>query len=141
MVAPRRTALDYANGASIAYEYDAASRLLEIDNQTNSGYHRYGYTYDKVGNRMTMVVSDGSGSKTHVYSYDDIYQLTDVNYPTGYDYLATDTTFNYNAVGNRTTVVDGGGTTTYTANALNQYTGVGGTSYDYDDNGKGPQTR
>ncbi len=66
----RGTALHYANGASIAYEYDTASRLLEIDNQTNSGYHRYGYAYDKVGNRMTMVVSDGSGGKTHVYSYD-----------------------------------------------------------------------
>ena len=49
----RRTALDYANGASIAYEYDAASRLLTLDNQANSGYLTYDYTYDKVGNRMT----------------------------------------------------------------------------------------
>jgi YD repeat-containing protein len=71
-----------------------------------------------------------------VYDYDKImslrakrgnYQLTDVNYPPGYDYLATDTTFNYDAAGNRTTVIDGGSTTTYATNALNQY--------------KGPQTR
>jgi len=82
-----------------------------------------------------MVVSDSSGSKTHLYEYDDIYQLTDVNYPSGYDYLATDTTFNYDAAGNRTTVVDDGGTASYTTNDLNQYTAVGGTTYVYDDNG------
>ena len=39
----------------------------------------------------------------HVYSYDDIYQLTAVDYPAGFDYLATDTTFNYDAAGNLVT--------------------------------------
>jgi RHS repeat-associated protein len=131
----RRTALDYANGTSIEYSYDTAGRLLSIDNQTNSGYHNYGYTYDHVGNRWSMSVTDASGTKLHVYDYDKIYQLTDVNYPPGYDYLATDTTFNYDAAGNRTTVIDGGGTTTYATNALNQYTAVGDVNYIYDENG------
>ncbi|MEN6429195.1 MAG: hypothetical protein ABFE13_27930 [Phycisphaerales bacterium] len=37
--------------------------------------------------------------------------------------------------GNRISVIDAGGTTSYTTNALNQYTAVGGVTYVYDDNG------
>ena len=68
----------------------------------------------------------------HLYTYDSIYQITEVNYPAGYDYLATDTTFTYDAAGNRTAVIDAGGTSSYVTNALNQYTSAGGVSYDYD---------
>ena len=118
----RRTALDYTNGAGADYSYDTASRLLYIDNQTGNGQHKYAYTYDDVGNRMTMAVTDSGGTRTHVYSYDNIYQITGVDYPTGFDYLATDTTFNYDAAGNRTSVIDGSGTCNYTANSLNEYT-------------------
>jgi RHS repeat-associated protein len=88
--------------------------------------------YDDVGNRTIMSVTDSGGTRNHVYSYDNIYQLTDVNYPVGYDYLATDTTFNYDATGNRTSVIDGGGSTTYVTNALNQYTSVANVQYLYD---------
>jgi RHS repeat-associated protein len=88
--------------------------------------------YDYVGNRTIMQVTDSGGTRNHVYSYDSIYQLTDVNYPVGYDYLATDTTFNYDATGNRTSVIDGGGNTSYVTNALNQYTSVGNVQYLYD---------
>ena len=77
----RRTGLTYANGASAAYSYDTASRLLSLDNQTGNGQHKYSYTYDNVGNRQDMMVTDSSGTRTHVYSYDDIYQLTAVDYP------------------------------------------------------------
>ena len=38
------------------------------------------YTYDYVGNRKDMTVTDGSGTRVHVYSYDDI--LTEVKKPT-----------------------------------------------------------
>jgi YD repeat-containing protein len=64
----RRTALDYANGAGMDYSYDTASRLLSLDNSTNSGHHEYEYTYDKVGNRTTMSVTDSSGTEQHVYN-------------------------------------------------------------------------
>ena len=40
-----------------------------------------------------MNVTDNSVTRNHEYSYDDIYQVTEVNYPAGFDYLATDTTF------------------------------------------------
>jgi YD repeat-containing protein len=70
-----------------------------------------------------------------VYSYDSIYQITEVNYPAGYEDTFTDTEFGYDAAGNRTTVIDAGGTSSYVTNALNQYTSVGGAAYAYDGNG------
>ncbi len=82
-----------------------------------------------------MSVTDSSGTKIHVYDYDNIYQVTDVNYPEDLDYLATDTTFNYDEVGNRSSVVDDAGTVNYTANDLNQYTAVADANFVYDDNG------
>ncbi|MCL5282499.1 MAG: hypothetical protein M1376_21640, partial [Planctomycetes bacterium] len=112
-----------------------ASRLLYVDNRTNNGQHKYAYTYDKVGNRQDMTVTDSGGTKIHVYTYDNIYQVTGVDYPPELSYLATDSTFNYDAAGNRTSVIDGGGTCTYTANNLNEYTAAGTTSYQYDDSG------
>jgi RHS repeat-associated protein len=118
------------------------------------------YLYDKVGNRTSMMVTDSGGTRTHVYTYDNMMslrakrgnlQITEVNYPSGFDYLATDTTFNEacperserDAAGNRTSVIKpalregewGSGTCTYTTNALNQYTAAGTTSYQYDDSG------
>ena len=131
----RRTSLTYANGASASYAYDTASRLLTLDNTTGNGHHTYGYTYDYVGNRQDMTVTDSGGTRTHVYSYDSIYQLTSVDYPAEMSYLATDTTFNYDAAGNRSSVIDGSGTCTYTSNSLNQYTAAGTASYQYDASG------
>ncbi|MCL5282668.1 MAG: RHS repeat-associated core domain-containing protein [Planctomycetes bacterium] len=80
-------------------------------------------------------MTDSGGTKIHVYTYDSIYQVTGVDYPPELSYLATDSTFNYDAAGNRTSVIDGGGTCTYTANNLNEYTAAGTTSYQYDDSG------
>jgi RHS repeat-associated protein len=95
----------------------------------------YAYTYDDVGNRLSMSIPYGGGAMTHVYGYDRIYQLTDVNYPPDLSYLATDTTFAYDPADNRASVTDDAGTCTYTTNNLNQYTAAGTVSYTYDDNG------
>ncbi len=67
---------------------------------------------------MSMAVTDSGGTKMHLYGYDNTYQVTEVNYPVGYEYLATDTTYNYDAVGNRTSVIDTGGTTAYTTKLM-----------------------
>ena len=58
-----RMTLDYANGTGASYAYDTANRLLSLDNSTGSGYYSYDYSYDKVGNRTTMAVTDGGGTK------------------------------------------------------------------------------
>ena len=36
-----------------------------------------------------MAVTDSGGTKMHLYTYDKIYQVTEVNYPAGYEYLVT----------------------------------------------------
>ncbi len=82
-----------------------------------------------------MSVTDSNGTSMAVYGYDDIYQITDANYPASLDHLATDTTFSYDDVGNRTSVVDDDGTVSYAANDLNQYTGIADVNCTYDDNG------
>lgn len=128
----RRTKGALANGTETAYTYDYANRIQEaLNRQTavpTNKISQFDYTYDKVGNRKTMVTLSGA----HTYTYDNIYQLTAVTYPSGY--FAPNTTFNYDAVGNRDTVVTGS-TTSYTANSLNQYTQVGAATYTNDDNG------
>jgi YD repeat-containing protein len=134
---PRRSDLDYANGAYVDYSYDTAGRVLYGDNRTNNGQHKYAYTYDYVGNRMDMTVTDSGGVRSTVYSYDATYQVTGVDYPASMSYLATDTTFNYDAAGNRTSVIDGSGTTPYTTNNLNQCTSADGAYYKHDTSGKG----
>ncbi|MFC1636012.1 DUF6531 domain-containing protein, partial [Planctomycetota bacterium] len=126
----RRTRLDYDNDTYITYDYDAASRLTEIDNTTDTGHHKYEYTYDLVGNRRTMLAH----GESHSYTYDDIYQLTDVEYPPNYgNGEFTFTEFAYDAAGNRSSVNNG--EMTYETNNLNQYDQVGAVIYEYDDNG------
>jgi len=137
--AGRRLQVDLGNGTQATYDYDNAGRLLELVNKVvspESIISSFAYTYDNVGNRLTTEAGDGAGVYTHVYTYDDTYQLTHVDYPDDYPggYPFPDTTFNYDEVGNRTSVTNGG-RTEYVTNDLNQYTEVGGVAYDYDDNG------
>ena len=83
------------------------------------------YTYDEVGNRKDRV--DASG--LHLYTYDALDQLTGANYPEGF--AVGDTTYTYDAVGNRTRV----NSTPYSPNSLNQYTQVGPTPLTWSPNG------
>jgi RHS repeat-associated protein len=73
-----------------------------------------------------------SNSNLHEYTYDELYQLTEVNYPDSYIHDVV--TYNYDALGNRKSVVNGG-TTNYSRNSLNQYTRVCDVNYIYDENG------
>ena len=128
----RRTQANYANNTQALYQYDAVDRMTKLTNQlTNQPTNKiseFVYTYDKIYNRESMTTLSG----IHNYTYDKIYQLKTVDYPSGYTF--PDTTFNYDAAGNRISSVNGG-TTNYTANSLNQYTQVGGATYAYDSNG------
>ena len=86
---------------------------------------QYTYAYNKSGNRKSMATLTG----THAYTYDRLYQLTKAAYPSGYPFYAT--TFNYDALGNRSSTVSGS-TTSYTSNSLNQYTKTGAKANAYD---------
>lgn len=126
--ASRRTQLDLGNGTGTSYEYDQADRLTKMINQVkspNAMISSFAYAYDKVGNRTSMTTQKGE----HQYSYDKIYQLTHVNYPSGAPF--SDTSYAFDAVANRTRA----GGTSYTVNELNQYVKAGSVAYAYDKNG------
>ena len=103
------------------YIYDTGNQLTRITNLTlpSTLISQYEYTYDQIGNRLTMTAPDG----VHTYGYNDIYELTSV---TG----ARNHSFAYDNVGNRSTV-DG---VAYSANNLNQYLQAGTVSFGYDAN-------
>ena len=71
-------------------QYDTASRLIKKTNQKSSTIlSQYDYTYDRVGNRVSMEDSAG----THSYTYDELYRLLGVSDPLE--------VFTYDTVGNR----------------------------------------
>ncbi len=123
-------------GVSTALEYDADSRLTRLANRSpNSAttFNDFRYTYDRVGNVLT--VDDGSGTTT--YTYDALYQLTGVSGP------GLSETYTYDEVGNRLSKNPStpqstlsGQAVTYNYNAANQLTSSSdGTTYTYDNNG------
>ncbi len=123
----RRTLLTLGNGTEVEYEYDLADRLKKLTNEVNDVNIVFEYTnYDKVGNRLSMKVDSDNA---HVYKYDCLYELTNVDYNDG-----SSTSYTYDSLGNRTNVVNGG-TVNYMRNRLNQYYSVGGSKYRYDENG------
>jgi RHS repeat-associated protein len=103
---------------------------------------RSAYTLDVLGRRTSQTREDGI---TETYGYDATSQLTSADYGVTSPLAkaaapVTRETFAYDALGNRTQVGRvvpnaPSGTTSYTANALNQYTQVGGVAFAYDANG------
>lgn len=122
------------NGTVTTYEYDAAGRLTEIENLApdTSVNSRTAYSYDVAGQRVAMDTLDGSWT----YGYDAIGQLTSASFASANGAIADKAiTYEYDAAGNRTRVVEDGAETLYTANALNQYTQVGDATLSYDADG------
>jgi RHS repeat-associated protein len=138
--AGRRTQRTLENGTFTQYEYDASGQLTNLvhKRENESVISSFGYGYDDAGNRKWVKRANGKGD---VYKYDAIDQLTNVLYeatnPDGTPSAWTnEARYVFDAAGNRTSVtLTNSGTTTYTANTLNQYTNVGGTTLSYDLNG------
>ena len=123
----RRTGLQYLNGTSVSYDYNDANWITALFNtQSDQGdISEFAYTHDEAGNRLTNTASWG----TQTYSYDNIYQVTQVDYPDGYPF--SDMTYYYDPVGNRDSTIDGG-TVNYENNELNEYTSVDWTTFTSD---------
>jgi len=126
--AGRRVRKEMGNGTFSTYQYDAAGHVTNLIHYSATGnvISRFTYTYDAAGN----VVSKDTIEGTESYQYDALNQLTSVVTADG---LTTD--FVYDAMGNRTTVLNGGIAVAYNANELNQYTSVGPDIVAYDLNG------
>lgn len=142
--AGRPTKRTLENGAETVYARDAAGRVtnmtLRLTATPANVLWSAAYGYDAVGNRAWVKDKDGRGD---VYQYDATYQVTGVKYnvddPTvGYASATNPSrtvTYTWDALGNRSSVVDNGSSTGYSVNNLNQYSSVGGTNLTYDTRG------
>ena len=138
----RITALHYSNGIRNTREYDADGRLLATRyyrGEATTPFSQAAYTLDALGRRTALQRADGAGDTFH---YDAKDQLTGAGYEVpGADPVNTPqstATFAYDSMGNRTRFEDRSHpATSYTANALNQYTAVSAfnTTPTYDSDG------
>lgn len=126
--AGRRIRRDLGNGTYTTYSYDNANRLTALTNlHSDASVQSFNnYTHNAAGIRTSMTTSEG----THNYGYDNTYQVTSVQYPDGHN-----VEYQFDAAGNRTSVIDNGVTSSYTVNALDQYTQAGSETLDYDNGG------
>ncbi len=125
--AGRLTGIADPNAVDGTLTYDNANRLTGISyDHSGTGLESLSYTLDPAGIVTQLVDSSGTTS----YSYDDLYRLTEVDYPNS-DVVS----YGYDAVGNRTSLTINGTTTTNTFDNANELTASGSDSYSYDDNG------
>jgi RHS repeat-associated protein len=136
--------MTYPNGMSTEFLYDENNQLIElIDENSTQVISSFEYTLDAVGNRVSVAewFSDRFDSESGIpqvlttsYEYDDLYRLTQVNYP--FDEIVS---YNYDPMGNRismSTTIDGiDKTVNYAYDAADRLLQSGGTTYDYDNNG------
>jgi len=113
------------NGAQTTYAYDTAGRMTRIEHRSPQDVLQafFEYAYDAMGQPISLETMEG---RTDL-AYDLAGQLTRATFPDG-----RTVQYAYDAAGNRTSVDDDGAVTSYTTNALNQYTAVGAATYTYD---------
>jgi RHS repeat-associated protein len=122
----RRTQMTRPNSVTTNYAYDNLSRLTSVLHQlSGSTIDGASYTLDSAGNRTAK--TDQLAAVTSNYTYDAIYQLTQVTQANN-----TTESYSYDAVGNRTASL---GVSSYTTNASNEMTANSNASYAYDSNG------
>jgi RHS repeat-associated protein len=123
-----QTSQTNAAGQVTSYTYDPLDRLSSTTSplgQTTS------YSYDGVGNRLSLTAPSGQVTS---YGYDLANELTSINYSDG---VTPSVSFSYTANGQRASMADGTGTTSYTYDSLGRLTkvtnGAGqAVSYSYD---------
>jgi RHS repeat-associated protein len=115
----RRTQLTRPNGINTNYGYDSVSRLLSVLHQAGAvTVDGAGYTMDNAGNRTSEL--NLQTGMTESYSYDLIYQLTQVTQG-----ASTTESYTYDNVGNLAGYTyPNGVTTSYTYDNLNRLTNL-----------------
>jgi RHS repeat-associated protein len=121
--------------------YDALNRPTTWEQTGSNGFHALShYQYDQM-NREVATWRDHDSSRGERFTYEPTNQLSHIDYnaqnawtlnPTG-----ADRTVSYAYASdklNRSSMTDNGQVTTYAPDPLNQYTAVGGMSYQYDSN-------
>ena len=102
-----------------SYAYDHLDRLIT---STDALSRVTRYTYDGNDNQVTVETPGlGTSTLTTTNTYDNGNELTHIAYSDGTTHAVD---YTYDASGQRTTMVDGTGTTTYTIDSLNRITQV-----------------
>lgn len=129
----------YANGTTISFSYDRDNRITNLTHAGTATIAAFNYGFDAEGN---ILYQEKNHRNTHSeqYTYDAINQLS--NYKEGtltggiITTPLTQTQYNYDGAGNRTTVTKDIATTNYTSNSTNEYTAISNTAnLTYDANG------
>ena len=123
------------NGTYTTYQYDADGNILHLINYAPGGAidSRFDYGYNSLGLETTEGTLDG----TWTYSYDADGEITQAVFASNNPASISNQNlvYNYDAMGNRTSTVINGVTTTYLTNSMNEYTSVGGAACAYDNDG------
>jgi len=128
-----RTKLSLPNGVTVDYSYDALNRLTNIVQKHGATtLASYSYTLGAAGNRTGVTEADGSAFQ---WGYDDAYHLTEEKRLDSSNATVSDTSFAYDATGNRLSQTVNGVTTNYTYNNLDQLLSDGTATYGYDGRG------
>lgn len=122
-----RTGIIDARNNETSYEYDTLNRRIAMTDPENNTTQ---YGYGALGNRT--VITDANGIVT-TFGYDQMNRLMSIDYSDS----TPDVNFTYNGVGNRLTMTDGTGTTTYSYDDADRLTGANDgaglqVSYGYD---------
>jgi RHS repeat-associated protein len=117
----RRTSLTLPNGITTNYSYDNIGHILNLEylNPLNVVLESIGYTYDKVGNRLSMDRVSQTQPKPNPVSatpYNEANQMLTFN----------DKNIAYDANGNMISVMNSCGTTNYTWDERNRLIGING---------------
>jgi RHS repeat-associated protein len=147
----RLKTLGSGNGMAGTWAYDGFRRPTDISNKTSGATERAGFEYGWDANdNLTYEERRHISGKGDVYSYDKANRLTkvlrdvtdpsaEVASPGSYSYdkkLEYDMDDVFNLTAYKVTPYGGSTTTTsYTTNAMNEYTAIGSTSPTYTDNG------
>ena len=123
----RRTAKTLKNNTGEYRAYDPLGRVVTIEHRSPTGtLLALNSTYDAVGNRLSKTFTGSAApASAEFYAYDPIDQLVSAVYrPNPGTGSPRSVAYEYDPLGNRVRVTDDGITTSYTANALNQYTRI-----------------
>lgn len=123
----------FANGLTTYIQYNAAG--MPLNYVTGNNIQNTTVTYDNEKNK-TLVERIHAPSRTEAFTYDNQHRLlTYKKGPVGSPLVQS--SYTYDAVGNRTTVTTNSSTTSYTSDFLNRITSQTGStniSFTYDDN-------
>ena len=132
-----RTSTTYPNGVAQSATYDASNRVKTVvGTQGLTTLTSFAYDYNVAGKDtgLRRSVTDVAGNVA-TYDYDALDRLDRAVTKNSLGVTTADYDYGYDAVGNRTSEVVNGVTTTASFNAADQLTSRAGVTYSYDLNG------